>query len=52
MKRRLIKGIISLPANLFYGTGIAACVIVLDKEGSETRRKARQLCDEVVDGRA
>jgi type I restriction enzyme M protein len=27
-----IKGIISLPANLFYGTGIPACIIVLDME--------------------
>jgi type I restriction enzyme M protein len=27
-----IKGIIGLPANLFYGTGIPACIIVIDKE--------------------
>ena len=27
-----IKGIIGLPANLFYGTGIPACILVLDKE--------------------
>jgi len=33
-----IKGIISLPANLFYGTGIPACIIVLDKENSGTRK--------------
>jgi type I restriction enzyme M protein len=26
-----IKGIIGLPANLFYGTGIPACIIVIDK---------------------
>jgi type I restriction enzyme M protein len=26
-----IKGIIGLPANLFYGTGIPACIVVLDK---------------------
>lgn len=32
-----IKGIISLPANLFYGTGIPACIIVLDKENAGTR---------------
>ena len=31
---RLIKGIIGLPANLFYGTGIPACIIVIDKEGA------------------
>jgi len=36
--RGLIKGIIGLPANLFYGTGIPACVIVLDKEHSHTRK--------------
>lgn len=33
-----IKGIISLPVNLFYGTGISACIIVLDKEGAENRQ--------------
>jgi type I restriction enzyme M protein len=33
-----IKGIISLPANLFYGTSIAACIIVIDKENAEARR--------------
>ena len=32
-----IKGIIGLPANLFYGTGIPACIIVLDKEGADSR---------------
>lgn len=32
-----IKGIISLPANLFYGTGIPACIIVIDKEGAKNR---------------
>jgi type I restriction enzyme M protein len=29
-----IKGIIGLPANLFYGTGIPACIIVIDKGGA------------------
>lgn len=33
-----IKGIIGLPANLFYGTGIPACIIVVDKEGSANRK--------------
>lgn len=37
LQRKLIKGIIGLPANLFYGTGIPACIIVLDKEGAEQR---------------
>ena len=32
-----IKGIIGLPANLFYGTGIPACIIVIDKEGAAHR---------------
>lgn len=36
--RGLIKGIIGLPANLFYGTGIPACIIVLDKEDAATRK--------------
>ena len=27
-----IKGIIGLPANLFYGTGIPACILIIDKE--------------------
>jgi len=31
IQRGVIKGIIGLPANLFYGTGIPACIIVLDK---------------------
>jgi type I restriction enzyme M protein len=35
--RGYIKGIIGLPANLFYGTGIPACIIVIDKENHEER---------------
>lgn len=37
LNTRYIKGIISLPANLFYGTGIPACLIFLDKEDADTR---------------
>ena len=37
LKRRYIKGIVSLPANLFYGTGIPACLVFIDKEDAETR---------------
>lgn len=37
IKTGYIKGIIGLPANLFYGTGIPACIIVIDKEGAESR---------------
>lgn len=32
-----IKGIIGLPANLFYGTGIPACILVIDKENADER---------------
>src|SRR5690554_1512770 len=32
-----LKGIIGLPANLFYGTGIPACILVLDKENAQAR---------------
>ncbi len=32
-----IKGIIGLPANLFYGTGIPACIIVIDKSDADER---------------
>lgn len=32
IKQGYIKGIIGLPANLFYGTGIPACIIVIDKD--------------------
>ena len=35
--RGYIKGIIGLPANLFYGTGIPACILVLDKEDAAER---------------
>ena len=38
IRRGLIKGIIGLPANLFYGTGIPACIIVIDKEFAQARK--------------
>ena len=34
----ILKGIIGLPANLFYGTGIPACILVLDKENAQARK--------------
>lgn len=37
IQRGYIKGVIGLPANLFYGTGIPACIIVLDKEDAAKR---------------
>jgi len=38
VRRGYIKGIIGLPPNLFYGTGIAACIVVLDKEHAAARK--------------
>ena len=38
VRKAYIKGIIGLPANLFYGTGIPACIIAIDKEGAHARR--------------
>jgi type I restriction enzyme M protein len=37
LTRGLIKAVIGLPANLFYGTGIPACIIVLDKEDAASQ---------------
>ena len=37
IRRGYIKGVIGLPANLFYGTGIPACILVIDKEGAADR---------------
>jgi type I restriction enzyme M protein len=34
----MLKGVIGLPANLFYGTGIPACILVLDKENAQARK--------------
>ncbi|SJN53570.1 Type I restriction enzyme EcoKI M protein [Vibrio ruber DSM 16370] len=48
IKQGYIKGIIGLPANLFYGTGIPACIIVIDKEYA---RKASTTADGQVEGR-
>lgn len=38
IRKGYIKGIIGLPANLFYGTGIPACIVVIDKEHAHTRK--------------
>jgi type I restriction enzyme M protein len=38
VRRGYIKGIIGLPANLFYGTGIPACILALDKENAAARK--------------
>ncbi|MCE5254327.1 MAG: type I restriction-modification system subunit M [Actinomycetia bacterium] len=37
VRRGYIKGIIGLPPNLFYGTGIPACILVLDKKDAAQR---------------
>ena len=41
----IIKGIIGLPANLFYGTGIPACIIVVDKENADNPQKGIFMID-------
>ena len=38
IRRGYIQGIIGLPANLFYGTGIPACIVVIDKENAASRQ--------------
>lgn len=38
IRRGYIRGIIGLPPNLFYGTGIPACIVVVDKEGAQARK--------------
>jgi type I restriction enzyme M protein len=38
VRKGYVKGVIGLPANLFYGTGIPACIIVIDKEDAHARR--------------
>lgn len=38
IKKGFVRGIIGLPPNLFYGTGIPACIIVIDKENASNRK--------------
>ncbi len=38
VRRGFVKGVIGLPANLFYGTGIPACILVIDKEDAHARK--------------
>ena len=38
VKSGYLKGIIGLPPNLFFGTGIAACILALDKENAASRK--------------
>lgn len=37
IERGWLEAVIGLPAGLFYGTGIPACVLVLNKNGASTR---------------
>jgi type I restriction enzyme M protein len=38
VRQGVILALVGLPANLFYGTSIPACIVVLDKAGSAGRR--------------
>jgi type I restriction enzyme M protein len=38
VRKGYIKGIIGLPANLFYGTSIPACIVVVDKQDAQARK--------------
>jgi type I restriction enzyme M protein len=38
IQKGFIKSIIGLPANLFYGTGIPACIVFIDKENAQNRK--------------
>ena len=38
VRKGYIKGIIGLPPNLFYGTGIPACIVVVDKQDAHARK--------------
>lgn len=37
LDKKYIKAIVSLPGNLFYGTGIPACIVIIDKENADER---------------
>ncbi|MFA9489372.1 MULTISPECIES: type I restriction-modification system subunit M [unclassified Mannheimia] len=50
LKQGMIKGIIGLPANLFYGTGIPACIIVIDKEHAQVAQIDDD--DQIIAGRS
>jgi len=38
VRRGYIAGLIGLPANLFFGTGIPACIVVIDKKDAQARK--------------
>ena len=37
--KRYLEAVIGLPSNLFYGTGIPACILVLNKAGANDRKQ-------------
>ena len=41
----LVEGVIGLAPNLFYGTGLAACILVLRKKKPAARRKKVMIAD-------
>ena len=38
LERGYLEAIIGLPANLFYGTGIPACILIMNKNGAAARK--------------
>ncbi len=38
VRKGYIEGIIGMPANIFYGTGIPACIVVIDKQDAHARK--------------
>ncbi|MFH1690247.1 MAG: type I restriction-modification system subunit M [Candidatus Eisenbacteria bacterium] len=38
VRKGYIRGIIGLPVNLFYGTGIPACIVVIDKKDAQASK--------------
>ena len=38
IRKGYIKGIVGLPANIFYGTGIPACIVAIDKQDAHARK--------------
>jgi type I restriction enzyme M protein len=38
IRKGYVAGIVGLPPNLFYGTGIPACIVVIDKQDAHTRK--------------
>ena len=38
IKQGWLEAVIGLPAGLFYGTGIPACILVMNKKGASTRK--------------